>query len=305
VIDARRVLPQVLDEATREKAANALLAIHRAGYVLQDIKYGNLIIEEGTGTPIFVDFEHALSLKRFGRRTGLYLRDRDSSKFNEHFDTDLLTAKRLREMPRIPGGQIYAPVYAGAGIWWGQIWNPDIGVGRWRYFMRRHLPIPRGGKVLDLGANNGFNALSMLRAGASKVVAVELDPLAIEQGQFMKRVFEWADNKEYAFSYIHGSHGELERYNLGRFEQVTAFCTLYYLPADQMRDAVRTISGMTEVLVQQANTDRLISRNDPDTFTKASLEFTIELAREYGFPEITVVAPRGYSRPLVIGRSRS
>jgi hypothetical protein len=56
-------------------------------------------------------------------------------------------------------------------------------------------------------------------------------------------------------------------------------------------------------LVQQANTDRLIPRQNAETFEKASLEFAVEIAAKNGFPEVQVVAPNGYSRPLVIAKA--
>ena len=303
--EGRRVLPSVISPRTLADIAAGLKAIHRAGYTVEDVKYGNIIIEHGTGRPVFYDFERAMSLKGMSADLALYCRDRDRRKLNERFGTALLTARTLRRMKSIPGGAVYAPIYAGSGIWWGQIWNPDIGIGRWRFIMAKSLPVPVGGRVLDLGANNGFNALQMLRSGASEVIAVEIDPLAIEQGNFLRDVYEWADNRQYRLRYAQGSHGELEKLELGRFDQVTAFCTLYYLSKEQMRNTASRIATMTDVFVQQANTDRLIDRSDPDTFTKASLEFTVALAKDNGFPLVDVIAPPGYSRPLVIARKQA
>ena len=37
------------------------------------------------------------------------------------------------------------------------------GEGRWRYILEHNLPPQDGRRVLDLGANNVFNALMMLR----------------------------------------------------------------------------------------------------------------------------------------------
>jgi tRNA A-37 threonylcarbamoyl transferase component Bud32/SAM-dependent methyltransferase len=303
LLRGRQLVPQVVDADAIRRISEALLGVHRAGYVLEDIKYGNVIIESTTRTPYFIDFERAMPLRLFSRDTAVYMRDRDAEKINQHFNADLLTTRVLRRTSTLPGGKVYAPPYARAGIRWGPIWNPDIGVGRWRYLLQRNLPVPRGGRVLDLGASNGFNALQMLRAGAAEVVAIEIDPSAIEQGIFLKRVFEWADNTEYRFSYVHGSHAELDRMNLGRFDLVTALCTLYYLSAQEMANTVSYLREITETLVLQCNTDRLIARKDAETFIKASLSFTVELVRKHGFPSVSVIAPRGYSRPLVIARA--
>ena len=300
----RRLVDKVLDPETIARTGRALLAIHRAGYTLEDVKYGNVIIEGRTNTPYFVDCEGALPLRQFSRMTTIYLRDRDADKLNQLFGINLFTANVLRSFRLGARDTIYSPFYAGAGIWWGAIWNPDLGMVRWRHTLAKRVPVPHGGRVLDLGANNGFNALQMLRAGAREVIGVEIDTGAIEQGMFVKRVFEWADNTEYRFSYIHGSHADIGSLNLDRFDLITAFCTLYYLSTAAMTKTVSDLARLTDILVLQCNNDRSIERSDPETYTKASLPFNIELVRNNGFPNVTVIERRGSNRPLVIARTR-
>jgi Methyltransferase domain len=299
----RRLVDRVVDPGTIARIGDALLAIHRAGYTLEDVKYGNVIIEATTNTPYFVDCERALPLRQFSRTTATYLRDRDADKLNRLFGTSLLTAKMLRQFG-LAGGTTYSPFYAEAGIRWGPIWNPDLGILRWRHMLAEHVPVPQEGRVLDLGANNGFNALQMLRAGASEVVGVEIDPAAIEQGLFVKRVFEWADNTEYRFSYACGSHADAGSMNLGKFDLVTAFCTLYYLSPAVMAKTVSDVARLADTFVLQCNNDRSIERSDPETFTKASLAFNVELVRNNGFPNVSVIERRGSDRPLVIARTK-
>jgi hypothetical protein len=243
-------------------------------------------------------------LRRFSSTTATYLRDRDAKKLNRLFGTHLLTATQLRRVRLGTGDSVYAPFYAGAGIRWGAIWNPELGILRWRHMLADHVPVPHGGRVLDLGPNNGFNALQMLRAGAKEVVGVEIDPAAIEQGLFVKRVFEWADNTEYRFSYIHGSHADVGSMNLGRFDLITAFCTLYYLSRDAMAKTVSDLAGLADTLVLECNDDRAIKRDDTETFIKASLSFNVELVRNNGFPNVAVIERRGSDRPLVVARTR-
>jgi len=300
----RRLVDQVLQPDTVANIGEALLAIHRAGYTFEDVKYGNVIIEATTNTPYFVDCERALPLGSFSRATATYLRDCDADKLNQLFGTKLLTANVLRRFRLPAGATIYSPFHADAGIWWGAIWNPDLGIMRWRHILAKNLPVPKGGRILDLGANNGFNALQMLRAGASEVIGVEIDPAAIEQGLFVKRVFEWADNAEYRFSYIRGSHTDVGAMDLGRFDLITAFCTLYYLSAAMMKKTVCDLAKLTDTLVLQCNNDLSIERRHPETYTKASLPFTVGLLRSNGFPNITVIERPGSNRPLVIARSK-
>ena len=311
---AREFLDDVLSRDQVAAIADELLAIHRAGYVVEDVKYGNIILREPGGSPLFVDFERALPIDGLAPRLAAYLRDVDRRKLNDRFGTDLPTAAALRSLKEPPGalgsggeeGQfagVYAPAVVRDDIHWGPLWNTDVGIGRWNFIMKEHLPIPKGGTILDLGANNGFNALQMLRSGAASAVGVELDPGAIQQGEFLKRAFEWADNRVYDFSYIRGSHSNLPSYGLGRFDLVTALCTLYYVPEDEMRSTVGFLRTISDLVVLQCNTDRLIDRTRERTFEKASVEFSVELLKGAGFRRTEVIAPANYSRPLVIGRA--
>ena len=287
----------------------ALVAVHEAGYVLGRIEK-NDVLWSPDRRPMLVGLHEAVSLEGLSRDMSAYLRDLDREAFNRIFGTRLMTAARLRRLPAPLSGSerngslpVYAPVVIRDDIRWGKIWNTDVGVGRWNFIMKEHLPIPRGGKVLDLGSNNGFNPLQMLRSGAASAVGVEIDAQAIAQGEFLKSAFEWLDNRSYDFRYIQGSQADLPAFGLPKFDVVTALCSLYYLGEREMRDLVNYIRTLTDVLVLQCNTDRLIDRSDEDTYRKASVAFAVELLDSAGFGARTVVAPTGYSRPLVIGRA--
>lgn len=294
---------------------DALQAIHRAGYVVGDIEREDVGLTSA-GTPVILNLSRAVPLAGLSRDVSIHLRDADRQRFNQLFGTGLLTAAQLRAMlspqARIPHdgvrgtfSEVYAPVVIRDDIRWGKIWNTDLGVGRWNFIMKEHLPIPRGGSVLDLGSNNGFNPLQMLRAGAASAVGIEIDPAAMEQAAFLKSAYEWLDNRHYDFRCIQGSQGDLPTFNLPRFDVVTAFCSLYYLPDAEIRQLVRYIRTMTNVLVLQCNTDRLIDRRgEEETFRKASVEYALEVLEGAGFRDRQIVAPPGYSRPLVIARGK-
>ena len=290
----------------------ALSAIHRAGYALGEIEKADLVFT-GSGDPVVINLTKAIPLAGLSRDMSVFIRDADRHRFNALFGTHLLTATQLRGLlstkatiarDKVRGfSEVYAPVIIRDDIRWGKIWNTDLGTGRWNFIMREHLPIPQGGNVLDLGANNGFNPLQMLRAGASSAVGVEIEPQAIEQGKFLKSAYEWLDNRGYDFRYIHGSQADLPSFGLPQFDVVTALCCLYYLPEQQIRDLVRYIRTLTGTLVLQCNTDRLIDRGgEEETYRKASVEFAVEILEQAGFTDRTIIAPPGYSRPLVIGR---
>ena len=292
----------------------ALLAIHRAGYVLGKIDDGTVALSGDDGAPVYVDLSHALPLAGVSRDLSIHLRDADRHALNLCFGTRLLTASRLRALLSPTAGiphdevdglsQVYAPVILRDDIRWGKIWNTDVGVGRWNFIMKQHLPIPVGGSVLDLGSNNGFNPLQMLRAGAASAVGVEISKPELEQSEFLKSAYEWLDNLSYDFRCIRGSQRDLPSFGLGRFDLVTAFCSLYYLPDAEIRELVGYIRTLTDTFVVQCNIDRLIDRRgEEETYRKASVEYAIEVLEEAGFTNRTIVAPPGYSRPLVIARA--
>jgi hypothetical protein len=91
--------------------------------------------------------------------------------------------------------------------------------------------------------------------------------------------------------------------NLGSFDLITAFCTLYYLSRAAMAKTVSELAGLADTLVVECNNDRAIKRNDPETFIRASLSFNVELIRNNGFPNVTLIERRGSDRPLVVART--
>jgi hypothetical protein len=177
-----------------------------------------------------------------------------------------------------------------------------VGYGRWRYILGESLPPLTDARVLDLGANNGFNGIQMMRLGAREVLAVEIDDGAIAEGALVKELFEWADNRFYDLRYVRESMARLPQLDLGRFDLVTALCSIYYLDDHEIDTVVRHVSTIADTLVLQCNTDRGIDRSDARTYEKASAGYALCALQRNGFPHTRVVAPRGYSRPLVIGR---
>jgi hypothetical protein len=294
-------------------AEQALQAIHCAGYAVGRIVPNDVAVTSA-GAPVVLNLRGAVPLAGLCRDMSIHLRDSDRQHFNELFGTRLLTAVQLRAMlspsARIPRdrvhdtySEVYAPAVIRDDIRWGKIWNTDLGSGRWNFIMNEHLPIPVGGTVLDLGTNNGFNPLQMLRSGAASAVGIEISEKEIEQAMFLKSAYEWLDNRLYDFRCIHGSQGDLPKFDLPAFDVVTALCSLYYLPESNICELVRYIRTRTGVLVMQCNTDRLIDRGRERTGRKASVEFAVEVMDQAGFAYRQIVAPPGYSRPLVIGRT--
>jgi SAM-dependent methyltransferase len=303
----KSVLGRVVDADTVELLFSGIRRIHEAGYVLHDVKFGNVILEASTGEPYLIDFDRARRYPELGRLARRFLRDSDYQKFNAHFGTQKLTQRRVLGWTNRPPAslqRLYAPIHIEGGLNFGDIWRTDAGYGRWRYILRDSLPSVAGARVLDLGANNGFNAIQMMRVGAREVVAVERDDRAIAQARAVKELFEWADGRSYPLTYVREDIATLPRIDLGSFDLVTALCAIYYLSDEDIPRLVRHISTVTDMFVLQCNTDPSVHRSDQHTFAKASVAYAVAALQQNGFSSIRVVAPRGYSRPLVIGRRR-
>jgi tRNA A-37 threonylcarbamoyl transferase component Bud32 len=96
VLEGRRVLSEVIDSPFIELIFAELDKIHEARFIWNDIKYGNIIIEEQSGKPYLIDFDWALCFQELGENAFRILRDRDVEKFNACFGTEKLTYKRIK-----------------------------------------------------------------------------------------------------------------------------------------------------------------------------------------------------------------
>jgi tRNA A-37 threonylcarbamoyl transferase component Bud32 len=81
-----RVMDQVIDAKGIAALHEQIRGIHAAGYVLVDIKYGNIILEKTTGKPFLVDFESAIRLDElYSRSAAAFLKKRDMDQFQRIF----------------------------------------------------------------------------------------------------------------------------------------------------------------------------------------------------------------------------
>ena len=84
--EALRVMDQVIDPECIAAIHEQIRGIHAAGYVLVDIKYGNIILEKTTGKPFLVDFESAIRLDElYSRSAAAFLKKRDLDQFQRIF----------------------------------------------------------------------------------------------------------------------------------------------------------------------------------------------------------------------------
>jgi tRNA A-37 threonylcarbamoyl transferase component Bud32 len=80
----RERVPDVLSDWQVSRIAAALDAIHGAGYALEDVKFGNIILDT-QGEPVFIDLERALPVARLPRLVADHARALDWRKFRTHF----------------------------------------------------------------------------------------------------------------------------------------------------------------------------------------------------------------------------
>lgn len=229
-------------------------------------------------------------------------RDRDRVAANERFGMDLLTETGVRQLlgdvrRQLPSewARAYAPIDFGAGVSVGRFPMTDSGTGRWDVFNRHVVaPIVRGRRVLDLGSNNGSLPLMMLRAGAAEVIAVERSPQLAEAARVNARVFEWRDMRAYNLRVHVGDMRDALAEPWGSFDVVTAFCSLYYLPEEDMAAIIRWAAEMGATLILQSN-------EGADNIPASRAARLKTLMEQHGYAAVEVHAFDGFARPILVG----
>ena len=273
-------------------------AAHRLGITGLDRAFKSLV-RTADGVLRFAELPDA---RRYppGSVRFLASRDRDRLQFNARFGTELMTEKKARQaiaerkaaVP--PGYRDYAPIDFGGGLTVGQIASTDSGTGRWDFLNAEIVaPLVHGKRVLDLGSNNGSLPLMMARAGATKVRGIEGTAAIADFARLNAEILAWRDIRDYDLQILTGDMRMFLTGNLGTFDVVTAFCSLYYLPEADMAAIIRKAAAMGAVMILQAN--------DAIDNLPASREALARLMRENGYPSLTVYAPPGFTRPLLVG----
>lgn len=281
--------------------------IHACGIATLSLTFGNIIVDDQE-QPWLIDLEQAQSFSSISSLLFRLRRDQDRLKFNRIYDQNILTERSARTLLTAEAEKHkgwYAPLDFGQGLTIGGFWSIESGTGRWEYINHSVMaPLIMGKRILDLGSNNGVMPLLMLRSGARSVVGVELSPESVETARLLHDILSWHDLKSYDFQINQGNMTDILKVEWGEFDVVTALCTLYYLEPYEMAEVVSRAAEMVPLVIVQANSD---TRSEAANYKayKSSVNFLKKILRENGFPDVTVVAPTGYSRPLIIGKNTS
>lgn len=86
--EGRRYLNDVVGQGFIEDLYGQLLRIHASGYLWNDVKYGNIIIEKKSGKPYLIDFERALNCSNFSKTFFEVMCDQEKRNLKLHFGID-------------------------------------------------------------------------------------------------------------------------------------------------------------------------------------------------------------------------
>ena len=295
----RKDITRVIDERVLCVMDQQLDIAHKSGIVGVYMKPGNILVQDETSIPFLIDFHTAKFFRKKGFIFNLF-RDQDRIKYNRKCGRKLMTEKSAWNDIQNLSSKWYAPIDFGYGLTQGAFWGVKSGMGRWEVFIKEYLPNLKDKRILDLGSNNGCLPLMMLKEGAAEVIGMELSREFFEQSLLVRELFQWRDMEEYAFKTINTDMYDIINSDLGRFDIITSFCTLYYLKEKQMEAVVRRASEISSLFVIQAN---IIAGStwDSDKPRRASVEFLNNLLINNGFAHVEIKAPPLSTRPLLIG----
>jgi hypothetical protein len=81
----REYVRKIMSRSDISEVAAGLQSIHSAGFVLEDVKFGNIILKADSREPLFLDLERALPISALPDWLSDYLKQIDLRKFREQF----------------------------------------------------------------------------------------------------------------------------------------------------------------------------------------------------------------------------
>ncbi|MCC6721081.1 MAG: hypothetical protein IT243_02690 [Bacteroidia bacterium] len=304
-----KIIKKLINENQFLKFENEIKKIHHAGITNLSLTFGNIICEEKTGDLVMIDFESTIIHKK---RTILfhYLKNNDLKKYNNFFDRNLLTDTNAQELINKDSSKFssfYASINFGNGFFIGPFWDKESGIGRWNFFNKNILPkIVYGKRILDMGTNNSYLSLLLLKEGMAKeIVCVERDPIFIERANLVRKIFDWQDDYNYPISIIEGDMVDFSYGKFGYdFDILTFFCSIYYLDEENIINLLTYASKKIPELIIQANDGTRKQATENKSY-KSSTNFLIDAIKKSGYEIIKTHYGKGFSRPIIHAKSKS
>jgi tRNA A-37 threonylcarbamoyl transferase component Bud32 len=87
--EGKRVLYDVIDRTLADNIHEQIRTMHRARVIWGDVKFGNIVIDEGSGQPYLIDFDAAGHFPLMPQLVFDALRDREIASYRLHFDPEV------------------------------------------------------------------------------------------------------------------------------------------------------------------------------------------------------------------------
>jgi hypothetical protein len=222
----RPILNDYVSVELKDAIFSELKQIHKLGILVKDIKYGNIILEEDSGRPFFIDFDYAQGIGFPGGLRGEVKRDSEIKQFNYVFDTEKPTRNiMLEKIKKVDDVLLEAEnvsVIIGRGLGFGRSWDVTFGEGLWYYLLNPNLPDMTGLRILDISDMDPLFPLRMVLDGAAEVLRIHDNDRWNQYTGFLKEAFEWVNSSTIRFSVMGAILDDLPSHQLDPFDLVFA-----------------------------------------------------------------------------------
>ncbi len=257
----------------------------------------NILVEKSEGSLYWVDFELAAltSQPRWNDRL-----EEGFQHLKHLFDVNFITRDDIRSFQA--QNEIYSPADLGYLGQIGDVSQVGSGEGRWGWLLRNQADW-RNLKILDLGSNNCLYGIRQLQEGAAEVHCVERNPESLRQASILLSANEQnlgrrLNLKPHLSEMV--AFLESQNFPVEYFDITTALCSIYYLEPEPLERSLKIIHRISKECWLQAN--MTTPREDPALALRARVDYLTTKLKESGFHYVQVISPKGYSRPLLIGK---
>lgn len=287
---------------------------HFHGIANINISEENLFAIE-SGSQFLIKVDSCIIFKSRGSILYNFERNRDRESFNKIYNSQIFTESIARnefesakesfflskQNNQYTGDKWYTTIDFGQGFNIGNPWVLSHGPGRWSYLNSKVVPnLVEGKNVLDLGSNVGIFPIYMAKSGAKSVTCVEIDGANNEIAKTIQNIFEWRNQEIYKIERITDNMTVVLNEDFEKFDVITAFCSLYYLDYDLMKQVIFKCSQLSDVIILQSN-----EQSQPDgRKDRANAVFLKKMLIENGFQDTQIFDKDNFDRKILIGYRR-